>query len=109
MRNTMLLKLALVSALLNAGMVILGRGSWLHTVAVLFGGIYVGLPALFLGGCGYLTGYRKDVARIAVAVFVLTASLVISLIPGRVLVKHDIAAARAYCESLMPGIDRYRQ
>ena len=107
--RTILLILASVSALLNAGMVILGRGSWLHTVAVLAAGIYVGLPALFLGGCGYLVGYRKDVARIAVAVFVLTTSLVISLIPGRALVKHDIAAARTYCESLMPGIDRYRQ
>ena len=48
-------------------------------------------------------------ARIAVGVFVLTASLIISLIPGKALAKHDIAAASTYCESLIPSIDRYRQ
>ena len=111
MRYTALL--ILVSALLNAGMMVAGRGGFIHTVAVLAAGIYVGLPALIMVGCGYLLGNRfswaRQVMRIAVVVFVLSASFFISLIPGRALVKHDIVAAKTYCESLIPAIDKYRR
>ena len=105
--------LILASALLNAGMVIFGRGSFIHVVAVFAIGIYIGLPSLGLTIFGYLINYLfhwgKPVARIAAVMFVFTASLFISLIPGRAVTKHDIAAAKMYCESLIPGINRYHQ
>jgi hypothetical protein len=105
--------LILIPVLLNAGLLILARGSWLHAVLVLAAIIYVGLPALLLSACGYLLGDRfswgKDLAITGIAVFVLMASLAVSLIPGYALVTHDIAAARTFCEALIPRIELYHQ
>jgi hypothetical protein len=111
MRNKVLWILA--AAFLNAGIAVVGRGSFSHTFAVLAAGIYIGFAALILAGCGYVFGQRfawvRLIGRIALVVFVLTESLLISLIPGRLLANRDIAMAKTYCESLIPVIDRYRQ
>jgi hypothetical protein len=102
-----------VAALLNGGLAVIGRGGVIHTLSVLAVGIYIGLPALIVVGCGFGFGDRfawvRKMGRIALVVLVLTESLFISLIPGRILLKHDIAAAKTYCESLIPVIDKYRR
>jgi hypothetical protein len=105
--------LILVSALLIAGMVILFRGSWLHTVAVLSAGIYLGIPTAIVGAIAYLLRYRsrvaKQMASAAAAVLIVIVSLFISLIPGHALVSHDIEEAKTYCEALIPRIESYHQ
>jgi hypothetical protein len=42
-------------------------------------------------------------------VAVISASTLISLLPGNALAKRDIAAAKTYCESLIPEIDAYQR
>lgn len=103
----------LASALLNGVALAAGRGSFIHWFAVMVIATYVGVPALVIGACSYFLRNRflfaQRLARVAALVAVVSASTLVSLIPGRELVKGDIAAAKKYCESLIPEIDEYQR
>ena len=110
-RNSWLVVVA--SALLNGVAIVAGRGSFYHLLAVLGAAIYVGVPALIGFVCSRLVRERVPLARrlapVAGAVALVSASTLLSLVPGAAVARRDIAAARSYCESLIPAIDEYQR
>ena len=103
----------LASALVNAVAIAAGRGSFAHYLAVFALGIYVGVPAAVICLCSWLVRDRFPfagrMARGAGLVACVSASALLSLVPGTALAKRDIAAARSYCDSLIPAIDQYQR
>jgi hypothetical protein len=99
----------LASVGLNAVALLIGRGSFFHWVVVLAIAFYVAAPAMVLGVFAYLLKNRfrlaGQVARIAIIVSIVSASTLISLLPARALAKHDIDAAKAYCDGLIRKIE----
>lgn len=104
---------AAAAAGLNVAATLLGRGSLGHTVVVLIGAIYVGLP-LFIVGL-VLWSLRRRLPRLRGAAIVtwtlgaVALSLTASLWLGHRVATRDIAEAQAYCERLAAQLDRYRQ
>jgi hypothetical protein len=94
----------------NVVALMVGRGYFIHWFAVLVIAIYVGAPAMVLGGCAYLLRKRfrfaGQLARVSIFISIVSVSTLISLLPGRELAKHDIAAGKAFCDSLISQIER---
>jgi len=103
----------LAAVAFNVVALVIGRGYLLHSLAVLAIAVYVGAPALVLGGCAYLLRKRfrfaGQLARVSVLVSIVSASTLISLLPGSELAKHDIATAKAYCDTLISQIEREKR
>jgi hypothetical protein len=103
----------LAAVAFNVVALVVGRGYFIHWFAVLVIAVYVGAPALVLGGCAYLLRKRfrfaGQLARVSVLVSIVSASTLISLLPGRELAKHDIATAKAYCDALISQIEQHKR
>jgi hypothetical protein len=112
MRTRILLAL-LGSAVLNGVALAVGRGGFLHVVAVLGCALYVGVPALAVWTCAYALENRfrlaGRIARVAMLVASVSVSTLLSLLPGREMAKRDIATAKAYCDSLISQIEQHHQ
>ena len=100
-----------MAALLNVAMVVILRGGFGHTVLAGIVALWLGIPAVLVGGAVYAVGHhsqraRRIGARIAVC-GVVCISGIISIPPGNWLLGRDIAAAELYCEPLIVQIDAY--
>lgn len=92
---------------------LVGRGSFLHWVAVMALLAYVAVPALVVAGVA-MSLCRKwkagsITARLAGTVALVAASTIVSLWPGSILRNHDIRAAKGYCESLVPKLEAFHR
>jgi hypothetical protein len=103
----------IASAVLNALAVFVGRGSFVHMLAVAVVTLYIAGPALVVAACAFLLRKRVAAARglaygAAIAACALASTLV-SLWPGREIAKHDIEVAETRCESLIPPIEDFQR
>lgn len=99
------------AVIVNAALVLFGRGSLLHFVFVSGAMVWVALPAAAIASVLYFV-QRPRFARAArrfAAVTAVCASTAISLVPGRWVLEHDIAQAQAFCEASVPRLDQYRR
>ena len=109
------LLIAGVTALvLNVLFTFIGRGSFIHLVMVLGLVLWIASPVLLLAAVTMVVATRMEKRLYAKAAYVvLLASLVmwslsISILTGDVVRERDIARAKAYCESLIPALERHR-
>lgn len=103
---------AVVATIVNVALVFFGRGSFLHSVIAISLIVWVALPAFAVAVLCVLLrkrgpGFRRT-ARWTAGIGVIASSCLISLPIGSALLRHDIATARAFCESLVPKIEAYR-
>jgi hypothetical protein len=103
----------IAAAALNSLALIIGRGSWMHTVGVLSVLLWLCLPILVISGLLFVVGRPYEMARwlavrAAVAVGVL-ASTGISAALGVPLAAWDVARAQAHCEKFIPAIEDYKR
>ncbi len=108
--------LVIVSSIaLNAALAVTGRGSFGHGIAVLALIMYVAAPAALVGVVASIAaGIARSpagwaLARVAFGHALAFASTVASLPIGAAILQHDIAAAKTYCESLLPQLEDYKR
>jgi len=99
------------AVVVNAALVLFGRGSLLQFVFVSGAMVWVALPAAAIASVLYFV-QRPRFARAAgrfAAVTAVCASTGISLVPGGWVLKNDIAQAQAFCEASVPRLDQYQR
>jgi len=99
---------------LNAILIVWGRGSFLAAVISLGASFWIGLPLLVLSGVVFSIAARKNSTRfmtisgsgIVAALIILSTILTIPI--GGTIVEHDVSKAKAFCEALVPEMEDIR-
>ena len=94
--------------LLNLALILLGRGSFLMGLIALSLVAYVAAPAAVIGALLYVSRKNYRLARVAFVIAAVGASAAVSLFVGGMVAERDVAAARRYCEDLVPRLETYR-
>ena len=102
-----------VSALFaNLVLALVGRGSMYQLITFFMLIEFIALPVIVIGLLAYIFRHKwqwgSAVARACGSIVFVVASTVVSFVPGRMLLKSDIAAAKGHCESLVPKLDAFR-
>lgn len=107
--------LALSAAVvLNAVLILLGRGSFLVMFLVLCSSVYAGAPLFLLSVLVFLlAAFKKNSKLRSMAVQGITAALVIlstllSIPLGNKVLAYDLRTAQSFCEELMPRLEEIR-
>jgi hypothetical protein len=103
-----------VSAVLNMLAVKYGRGSCRHTMLVLQGMLFLGLPLFIAGLVLMIIGYDKRWKVFLVGYSLNLASLVtglmlVSACIGMFVATGDVKDAKAYCQGLAGRLEKYKQ
>lgn len=93
------------------------RGGFLHALIIAAILIYLVGPVAGLATLGYVVGrlWRRRrngfywVATVSVAVLEISVLQFASFPAGVLLLEHDVAEARMFCESLVPFLESYKQ
>ena len=103
------------SLILNAILILWGRGSFLATIISLSASFWIGLPLLISSGVFFSIAARKNSARFMtisgsgiVAAFVIFSTMLTILI-GSKLVNHDVRKTKAFCEALVPKMEKIKE
>src|SRR5262245_38429059 len=102
------------SILLNAVLVVIGRGSFAHVISVIMLIVYIAVPTTLvalvclLAARRYQSPTARVIARIAFGLAFALFSTLASLPVGAVILDHDIDVAQRYCESLMPRLEEHK-
>ena len=109
-----LLFVVMAAVVLNSLATFIGRGSFLHTVALMALCMWIVAPVLLLAGVTMVVaakhgarGYYRA-AQVALLGALALGSLCISALTGGLVRERDIAEAKRYCESYVPSLDRHR-
>jgi len=101
------------SVALNAGLIVIGRGSFTGQFIALAIAIYLGLPVLIASALSFIPRKRSPtlaaLSRVALCAGLVALSAAVSLPIGTLVLRRDIAAAKRYCEDLVPGLDAYKR
>jgi hypothetical protein len=101
-------RVAAVILAVNVLAAFFGRGSFAHGVLALAVPAYIGIPAAVLALLARLLR-KGTLARWAFVVAIVAASGVLSIGPGKLLLRRDLANAKAYCEALVPRLEEHRR
>jgi len=102
------------SLVLNAILVLWGRGSFLVAVLSIGVSLWIGLPLLILSCVFFSIASRKNRTRFmnmsgyCFAVALITFSTILSIPIGGKLLAHDIRKAKAFCEDLVPKLNKVK-
>ena len=107
MRSRHLVPLS-IAVIVNVVLIFVGRGSFLHMVGVMGLVVWVALPAGAVAGLLYFMKRRGRFARVTFAIACVALSTIVSAVGGTFLLQHDIAQAKAFCESLVPKLEQHR-
>jgi hypothetical protein len=101
-----------ISAVLNTIAVMVGRGSYEHITLVLYGILLVGFPtfvaSLILMIMGqkrwnlFFAGYVLNLVSLVVCLMIASGFI------GLFVASRDVKDAKAYCESLVPRLEKYK-
>ena len=101
------------SVALNAGLVLIGRGSFAGQLIALGIAVYLGLPILIASALSFIPRQRSRIlavlARVALWAGLVALSAAVSLPIGAMVLRSDVATAKRYCEDLVPGLDAYKR
>jgi hypothetical protein len=103
-----------VSAVLNTLAVKYGRGSYRHTMLVLQGMLFVGLPLFIASFVLMVVGYYKR-PKVFLAGYALnlaslvTGLMLVSACIGMFIAASDVKDAKAYCQGLVGLLEKYKQ
>jgi hypothetical protein len=103
-----------ISIVLNTIAVKVGRGSYGHIMLVVQGILLVGAPAFIASLILMVMGREKRwnlfLAGYALNLFSLVVGLMIaSAFIGLIVASGDVKDARAYCQSLVPRLEKYKE
>lgn len=100
------------SVVLNAVLILWGRGSFLAATIPLGTSLWIGLPLLILSGVFCSIAARRNRVRFmnvcagGIAVALVIFSTLLSLPLGKRVLAHDLRRARTFCESLIPQLEQ---
>jgi hypothetical protein len=101
------------AAVLNAAMLFWLRGGWGHEFFATIIALWLGLPAVMIGGGLYAFASRsprwRNIGRGFGIAGVVCISGLISIAPGQWLIERDIVEAERYCDGLIRQIEEYRR
>jgi hypothetical protein len=107
------LPVAIFSLAAIVGLVFVGRGSFVHTVVVLALLLYIAGPLLLVSAV--LFAFRRGRPKIqqalrgVIGIVIILLTTLLSLPAGGLVHDRDVARAKAFCEALVPELDRYKQ
>jgi len=101
------------SVALNAGLILIGRGSFAGQLIALGIAVYLGLPILIASALSFIPRQRSRIlavlSRVALWAGLVALSAAVSLPIGAMVLRSDVATAKRYCEDLVPGLDAYKR
>ncbi|HUP62955.1 MAG TPA: hypothetical protein VNA69_21360 [Thermoanaerobaculia bacterium] len=105
--------IAILIVALNIVAAFVGRGSFLHVMIALMLLMYVVVPATVLALLAMVVARWRPalhaVARWLFVVALVAGSFLLSVPPGILLLRRDIAAAKSYCDALVPRLEEHRR
>jgi len=102
------------SVVLNAFLILWGRGSFLAAIISLGSSFWIGLPVLILSAVFFSIAARKNNPRFmsistsGIAVAAVIFSTILSIPIGSRLGAHETHKAKAFCEALVPRMEEIR-
>lgn len=102
------------SVVLNAFLILWGRGSFLAAIISLGGSLWIGLPSLILSAVFFAMAARKNNTRFmsistsGIAVAAVIFSTVLSIPIGSKLGAYETRKAKAFYEALVPRMEEIR-
>jgi hypothetical protein len=103
------------SVVLNAVLILWGRGSFLAAIIALGTSFWIGLPLIILSAVFFSIAARKNSARFTsiagsgIAAALVIFSTMLSIPIGNKVVDHDVREAKVFCEALVPKMELIRE
>jgi hypothetical protein len=104
----------ITSLILNAILILWGRGSFLATVISLGASFWIGLPLLILSGVFFSIAARRNSSRLmtisgsGIATSLIIFSTLLTIPIGNRIIGHDVRKAKAFCEALVPQMEQIK-
>ena len=107
--------IAIVTCLvLNAVLLVWGRGNFIAAVISLSASFWIGLPLLILSGVFFSVAARKNNTRFmtisgsGIIAALIIFSTMLTIPTGNKIVDHDVSKAKAFCEALVPKMEKFK-